>query len=329
MEHINAILKKGNEKLKEFQEIESFLSYPEIIADQLYFKHLLLKKQKLNNVVKLTTIITDQIGQLNNYSNELVNASAEFKELINQEISKLHSEIENNAKILQLMLLGDDNNSIVVQLTFNTKNEKIIEKMLSIYKNYCKNCNLTFDLLNFDISNQTIIEIKVSGKNSNILFKNEIGIHKIKFENQVINAEIITYPFCENQQFELNENEIKIETFRSSGAGGQHVNRTNSAVRITHLPTGITAKCQNQRSQIQNKSDALKILISKLSNHYNNLQLESLNNAKQLAQQTQLIKIREYDFNCGVVCDVRLNKTENIEKILNGNLDIFNNLLNF
>lgn len=328
MDDIELIINKGEEKLKEFQEIESLLSYPEIIADELYYKHLMLKKSKLNNIAKLTKIITDQIGQLTELKEELQLADTELSELINNEICFLNDNIAKNSKILQLILLGNSEDEIVMEIKFNADNLKMIEKTLKIYQNYCKKFNLTYKMLNYEIGKQTNYEIKISGKNAYKLFRNEIGIHKMIYDKEVYNCEIIIYSYCEKKDLNLTEKELRIDTFRASGAGGQHINRTNSAVRITHIPTGISVKCQNQRSQIQNKNEAYNILVSKLSDYYNRVHIENLLSSKLEAKNDYKL-IREYDFNKNIATDLRLNKSVDLLKILNGELDIFNNNFNF
>lgn len=325
MDNINLIIKKGEEKLKEFQEIENLLSYPEIIADTMYYKHLLTKQAKISNIAKLTKIVIDQIGQLKELQSDNIVTDAELKSIVEEEVFNIKQQINANANILQLMMLGNSQDEIIVEILFNTKNEKIAQKLQQIIEIQCKKLNFNLEIVNFEINNKIKLELKICGKGALELFESEIGIHRIIHNDETVTAELIAYPYCDKQEFKFNENEIKIETFRSSGAGGQHINRTNSAVRITHIPTGISSICQNQRSQIQNKNQALKVLISKLSNYFNKLYSENVLNLKNKSKQQLSNKIKEYNFNNNLLTDIKNNKTYNLQKVCDGEINFFIN----
>ena len=177
--------------------------------------------------------------------------------------------------------------------------------------------------------------LKFSGKYAYGFLKKETGIHRlvrkspfdILKKRRTSFSSIFVYPenLDDKENYQINHNDLRIDTYRSGGAGGQHVNRTESAVRITHLPTNISVQCQNERSQHQNKNQALKRLKLKL----NGLYLLNKNNEKKLIEKKKLgiawgNQIRSYIFDDGYVKDVRTGlKKNNILSILNGNLDDF------
>lgn len=185
------------------------------------------------------------------------------------------------------------------------------------------------DIINGETIGIKFISIKVIGKYAYGWLKNETGIHRLvrkspfdaNNKRHTSFASIFVYPDYSDQSIiKFNDSEIKIDTFRSSGAGGQHVNKTDSAVRITHIPTKITVQSQSERSQHKNKIQALTQLKMKID------ALQKLNNitTKQKLAITWGNQIRSYVFDKSYVKDIRTNQEINdVTYILNGNLDIF------
>ena len=184
-----------------------------------------------------------------------------------------------------------------------------------------------------DIAGIKEATLKISGKYAYGFLKNETGIHRLvrKSPFDVLKkrhtsfSSVFVYPEINHDDKEINidYSDLRIDTYRAGGAGGQHVNRTESAVRITHIPTNIIVQCQNERSQHQNKNQALKRLKLKLRSLY---LLNKQNEKKILEDKKPDItwgnQIRSYVFDDGYIKDVRTGlKTSNIQSILNGNLD--------
>lgn len=201
-----------------------------------------------------------------------------------------------------------------------------------MYVSFFEKKNLNYNILNV-VNSESIgikfISIKVIGKYAYGWLKNETGIHRLvrkspfntNNKRHTSFASIFVYPvYSDNTIIHLNENEIKIDTFRSSGAGGQHVNKTDSAVRITHIPTKITVQSQSERSQHKNKLQAISQLKMKIAALQ---RLNNINMNKKLAI-TWGNQIRSYVFDKSYIKDTRTNQEINdIAFILNGNLDIF------
>jgi peptide chain release factor 2 len=190
------------------------------------------------------------------------------------------------------------------------------------------------NLLPGDVAGIKDATIEVVGHYAYGLLKAEVGIHRLvrisPFDTNARRhtsfASVFAYPEIEEINFEINEDELRIDTFRAGGHGGQSVNKVSSAVRIVHTPTGITVQCQNERSQFQNKVNAMKILRSRLYDHYKSREEEKLD--KLEAQKTDIAwghKIRSYVFHpYKLVKDHRTRyETSKIDNVMDGEIDDF------
>jgi len=218
-----------------------------------------------------------------------------------------------------------------------TESYDFVNILFRMYQKFCDDENLKLIVLDFlkeDVGYKSIT-FKVLGDNAYGLLKSEKGVHRLvrispfdaNKRRHTTFASVEVIPEIENDnEIVINPAELKIDTFRSSGAGGQHVNTTDSAIRITHIPTNIVVTCQNERSQVQNKENALKVLKSKLLN----LKIsQQKNTISEISGELDKIEwgsqIRSYVF-CPytMVKDHRTNfETSNVEEILDGKLEDF------
>ena len=207
-----------------------------------------------------------------------------------------------------------------------------------MYTRYCERKGYKITVLNYEYGDEAGIKsvsIEVKGHNAYGYLKNEKGVHRLvrlspfdsNHRRHTSFASLEVTPIIEtNNEVEINEADLKIDVYRSSGAGGQGVNTTDSAVRITHLPTKIVVTCQNERSQIQNKEEALKVLKNKLLALKIEEEEQKMNEIKGESKEINFgSQIRSYVMHpYSMVKDHRTNvETSNVDKVLDGDIDMF------
>ena len=260
-----------------------------------------------------------------------------FKEInrLEEELKVLYQQIQ---KIKKQSNKEDKNNTIVeIRGAAGGKEANLFAKNLfDMYTNFCKNKSWSYEIWETNKTEgggYSLIIFLIKNKEAYSLLKYEAGVHRVqripktesmgRVHTSTATVAILTEKIVDD--FSINNQEIRIDTFRSSGAGGQHVNTTDSAVRITHLPTGIAVSCQEGRSQHDNKEKALNILKIRLfQQKQTNLEKERIGSRnKQIGEGERSEKIRTYNFLQNRVTDHRISWTyKNIEQIFNGKLGI-------
>ena len=219
-----------------------------------------------------------------------------------------------------------------------TESQDWAEMLFRMYSRWIEKKNFKSKLLDYQQGDEAGIKdvsIEVSGKYSYGYLKSEMGVHRLvrispfdsNGKRHTSFASVFVYPVIDDQiDIEINDKDIKIDTYRASGAGGQHVNKTDSAVRITHLPTSIVVQCQNERSQLKNKNTALKILKSKLYQQVLDERKKDFDNfsgdKKDISWGSQ---IRSYVFHpYSLIKDHRTDtQTSNVNVFMDGDIDLF------
>tara|TARA_Y100000588_G_scaffold214616_1_gene228468 strand:- start:659 stop:1564 length:906 start_codon:yes stop_codon:yes gene_type:complete len=266
----------------------------------------------------------------------------EIDDVIDVETSNeltLFSENINSLEINTLLNGVDDDKDAVLSIhpgAGGKESQDWAYMLFRMYVRWAEDNELNYSILNYQDGDETGIKdvsIEIRGINIYGRLKSEQGIHRLvrispfdsNSRRHTSFAAIYIHPIIDDDiVININEKDLKIDTYRASGAGGQHVNKTDSAVRITHLPTNIVVQCQNQRSQLKNKNTALKILKSRLYK----LKLDELDNDKNVSDKKDIgwgSQIRSYVFHpYNLVKDHRTSyNTSNINKVLDGDINRF------
>ena len=320
------------------------------ISDPSIFSDNKLYQTKVKEYHSLIPLMGDY-GHWLAYKEELAQLENDMKLEHDPAMISLYQEEINNQKILikqteekiKLQLLPKDENdekNIILEIRAGVGGEEsalFATDLLRMYTMYCQLNNFEIEILNVeytDIGGIKEAQARITGKNVYSKFKYESGVHRVQrvpeTESQGrVHTSAVTVavlPEMEDTDVEINDKDIRIDLYRSSGAGGQHINKTESAIRITHFPTGIVVTCQDCRSQLQNKERAFAVLRSKLYDYYQSQKdAEYRENRKsQVGSGDRSERIRTYNFPQGRVTDHRINYSSyNIDNVMNGHIEDF------
>jgi peptide chain release factor 1 len=324
---------------KKYNEIQEQMSSKEVLNNYEKLKTLNEELKKIAPVVekyRLYTSIQNQIKQ-----NEELLKDSELKELAKEEIKELEIKSFQLMDELKFMLLPKDpldKKDIILEIRAGTGGEEaalFAQDLFRMYARYAENKNFKVEILEKSLSDTGGIKeiiANVRGKGVYSKFKFESGTHRVQrvpiTESQgrihTSAATVAVLPEADDVEVNINPDDLRIDVYRSSGSGGQHVNTTDSAVRITHIPTGIVATCQDEKSQYKNKDKAMKILYARLSDFYRSQQESQIAQARkaQVGSGDRSERIRTYNFSQGRVTDHRINLTlYKLDQILEGALD--------
>lgn len=265
----------------------------------------------------------------------------DFKEMVREEFEDARDRLENCGEELKILLLPRDPNddkNVVVEIRGGAGGEEaslfagVLYRMYSMYaESKGWRCE-TVSSNPTELGGFKEVSFMIEGEGAYSRLKFESGVHRVQRvpetesqdRIQTSTATVAVLPEAEDVDIEINESDLQIDTFRSSGAGGQHINKTESAIRITHLPTGTVVECQDERSQYKNKDKAMKVLRSRILEAEREKQQNAIAGERraQVGTGDRSERIRTYNFPQGRVSDHRINLTlYKIESIVNGNLD--------
>ena len=321
------------------EELQEASAQPELLADVPRWQKALKEIAQLEPAVAAYRAyrgLTEEIAQ----AREML-ADPDFKQMAEEELKALTPREEREREALRLFLLPQDPNderSVVMEIRPGAGGEEaalFAALLLRMYQRYAERRGFLFEPV--DISETELGGVKeavftLSGQGAFSRMKYESGVHRIQRvpvteaggRIHTSTATVAVMPQAEEVDFALDMKDLRIDTFRSSGAGGQHINKTSSAIRVTHIPTGTVAECQNERSQFQNKDKALEILRSRLLAQKQKEQQDAINAQRQgqVGTGDRSEKIRTYNFPQDRCTDHRIGLTvHNLEKIMDGNLD--------
>ncbi len=328
-----------------YNELESELQNPEIMSDYSMLKKLSKEHSDLEITVKKYEELIkteEEIKGLKEMSNDQEMADLVSEELENNEIKK-----ENLVKELELLLIPKDENdgkNIIMEIRGAAGGDEaniFAGDLFRMYSKYAEKNGWKIEISNEEPGTSggySQIEFSVKGENVYSKLKWESGSHRVQrvpaTETQgrvhTSTATVLVMPEPDDIDFELDMNEVRVDITRSSGCGGQGVNTTDSAVRLTHIPTGIIVYSQTERSQIKNKEIAIKILKARLYDKMLQEQLEEEGKERRskIGTGDRSEKIRTYNYPQNRVTDHRINfSVMNLDKVMEGNLDEIINAL--
>jgi len=324
-----------------FREVEGLLSDPTVINDQPRYRALTREHAGLSEVVSVLGHYKKSLAELEGNRELLKDSDAELRELAREEIPALEAEIERLTGVLKLLLLPKDSNdekNIVLEIRAGTGGDEaalFAGDLFRMYSRYAEKERWKVEMLSASESDmggfKEVIAL-ISGVQVFSKLKFESGTHRVQrvpeTETQgrihTSACTVAVLPEAEDVDLEINPTDLRIDLFRASGAGGQHVNKTESAVRITHAPTGLVVSCQDEKSQHKNKARAMKVLKARL---YDQLQAEQ--HAQQAAERKSQVgsgdrseRIRTYNFPQGRCTDHRIGLTlYKLDQIIQGEID--------
>ena len=332
------------DKLKTIIDKHSLLSEqladPEIFNDQKKLTTTAKEHSALEDVVNVGKEYLAVLQNIEDDKSILDGDDAELKEIAQEELIELESrkdKLESDLKILLLPRDPNDDKNLILEIRAGTGGDEaalFAADLFRVYTRYAERKNWKYKVM--DSSDTGIGGIKeaivsIQGKGAFGMLKYESGVHRVqrvpKTETSgrvhTSAATIAVLPEAEDVDIEVNDSDLKIDTYRASGAGGQHVNKTESAIRITHIPTGLVVTCQDESSQHKNRAAALKVLKSRLlASEQEKVAAERAAERRSLVSTgDRSAKIRTYNFPQGRVTDHRINFTSyKLNEILDGDI---------
>lgn len=328
--------------LRKYEDITMELNDPSVISDQNRFRALMKEQKNLEALVncyleykKSKQAVEDALAMLDEESDP------EMKEMLRDELSAAKDripELEEKLKILLLPKDPNDEKNVIVEIRAGVGGDEaalFAADMYRVYTRYAERQNWRVETMSVEdigIGGIKTVSFMIKGQGAYSRLKFESGVHRVqripatesggRIHTSAITVAIM--PEVEDVEVEIDMNDCKFDVFRASGNGGQCVNTTDSAVRLTHFPTGIVISCQDEKSQQQNKAKALKVLRAKLyeleqeRQHNNEAELRR----SQVGSGDRSEKIRTYNFHQGRVTDHRINLTlYKIDQIMDGDID--------
>lgn len=338
--------------LSRLEKVEDLLGQPGVLSNQKEYRSLTQEHAYLSELKEVWSKMAETESQLQENAVLLKSEQdVEFQQMIRDEIARLEEQKTSLSSRLEILLVPPDPNdsrNIILEVRAGTGGDEaaiFVGDCVRMYKCYADSQGWNTELLSSTPSELGGFKeyiMLLSGPNVHRLLQYEAGTHRVqrvpKTESQgrvhtsAVTVAVLVEP-DEEEEIDIDESELRIDTYRSSGAGGQHVNTTDSAVRITHLPTGTVVYCQEERSQHKNKDKAMRLLVAKIAEE----QRKKLNQersdlrASQVGSGDRSERIRTYNFPQNRVTDHRIDLTlYKLDRVMDGDLEeITNSLVKF
>lgn len=325
-----------------WEGISQQLSDPEVVSDTNRYMKLSKEYKDLKKIVDVYEVYKNVVSNLD-FNKEMLNSEKdeEMRDMAKMELDELQEKkekLEDDIRILLIPMDPEDEKNVIMEIRAGTGGDEasiFAGDLFRMYTKYIEQRGWKMEVLNINegtAGGYKEISYEVNGDGVYGILKYESGVHRVQrvpaTESQgrvhTSAATVAVLPEADEVDVEVNESDIKVDTYRASGAGGQHVNKTESAVRFTHLPSGIVVECQEGRSQLKNREIAMKMLRTKLYEKA----LEEHHNAIAAKRKTMVssgdrsAKIRTYNYPQGRVTDHRINLTMyNLAAIIDGDIN--------
>jgi peptide chain release factor 1 len=337
-----AVQAKLEKLIQRDEELSALLADPDIISDQDRFRGLSREYAEINPVVQHYQDYRQRCEELEQARSMLKDSDGTIREMAQEEVTRVQARIAQLQQELQKLLLPsdpNDNRNIFLEIRAGTGGQEaalFAADLFRMYSYYAEKRRWKVGTISqsaSELSGYKEVIIRIAGRGAYSRLKFESGGHRVQ-RVPVTEAQgrihtsactVAVMPEAEEvDEIDVNPADLKIDTYRASGAGGQHVNRTDSAVRITHLPSGIVVECQDERSQHKNKARAMSVLRSRIleAERQKQRELEAATRKSLIGSGDRSQRIRTYNFPQGRVTDHRINLTlYKLEQILEGELD--------
>ena len=326
---------------KRYEELNRRLYEPSVAADPEEYQKIMKEIKSIEELVLTYRDYKTAVQAERDCLEILEDGDSELRELARTELDEAKERIEALSEQLKILLLpkdpNDDRNDIVeIRGGAGGEESALFSAVLfRMYTMYAERRGYRVEVVNAnetELGGYKEISFMIEGEGAYSRFKFESGVHRVQrvpeTESQgrvhTSTTTVAVLPEAEDVELEIDPKDLKIDTFRSSGAGGQHINKTSSAIRVTHLPTGTVVECQDERSQYKNKDKALKVLKSRLLKEKQDKQASEIaaDRRSQVGTGDRSERIRTYNYPQGRLTDHRIGLTlYKLEDILNGSLD--------
>ena len=328
--------------IERHEEIAGLLAEPDTMADQNKFRELSQEYAQLEPVVQNFTAYKSCLEAINDAKSMLKEDDQEIREMAKEELAEAQKSGQALELILQTLLLPKDPNdqrNLFLEIRAGTGGDEaalFADDLYRMYSRYAESRGWQVELINAQESEQggyKEVIIRIIGEGAYSRLKFESGGHRVQRVPETESQGRIHTSACtvaimpeadEIDQVDINSSDLRVDTFRASGAGGQHVNKTDSAIRLTHLPTGIVVECQDQRSQHKNRAQAMSVLQSRImAEKHNKRDSEQAETRKlQVGTGDRSERIRTYNYPQGRVTEHRINLTlYKLSEVMAGDLE--------